>query len=197
MSIRSFRPATAMFVLCVLAIQSLQAEVKLHRLFSDNTVLQRDSKVPVWGNSDKSDSVTVTFGDQTISATPTDGKWMAELTPMEASATPRDLVVKQGDQTVTCKNVLVGDVWLCGGQSNMEWSVAKSTGKDEAISAATNPNIRLFTVNRKRESARAANRVGCGRVGRGCSIDCARFFRGRIFFWSRAREIAEGADGPN
>ena len=131
------------------AASSLQAEVKLHQLFTDNGILQRGAKVPVWGTTDKADAVTVKFGDQTVMATPQDGKWKAELAAMEASATPRDLTVTQGDQTLTRKNVVVGDVWICGGQSNMQWAINQSAGKDEAISSATNPNIRLFTVNRR------------------------------------------------
>lgn len=128
---------------------SLWAEVKLHQLFSDNGILQRGAKVPVWGSTDKADAVTVKFGDQTVTATPQDGKWKAELAPLEANATPRDLTVSQGDQTLTRKNLIVGDIWICGGQSNMQWAVNQTAGKDEAISSSTNPNIRLFTVNRR------------------------------------------------
>lgn len=128
---------------------SAWAEVKTHGLFTDNMVLQRDRKVFVWGTSDKPDEVTVTFGDQTVKAKLADGKWNAELAPLKASNQGRDLVVAQGDQRLTRKNVLVGDVWLCGGQSNMQWEVHQSAGAQEAIAAGKNPNIRLFTVPRQ------------------------------------------------
>src|SRR5205085_8856073 len=76
-------------------------------------------------------------------------KWKVELQSLAASSTPRDLTISQGDQTLVKKNVLVGDVWLCGGQSNMQWEVRQSAGAPEAIAAGTNPNIRLFTVPRQ------------------------------------------------
>src|SRR4051812_29841182 len=98
-------------VLCAVVVSSIAtppaaAELKAHGLFTDNLLLQRDRKVPIWGTSDKPDRVTVKFGEQSVSATPTDGKWKVELPAMPASADPRDLVISQGDQTLTKKNVL-------------------------------------------------------------------------------------------
>ena len=140
---------TAMtLVVFVGAICPAFAEIKPHGLFADNMVLQRDSKVAVWGTTDKENSVTVTFGDQTVTAKPANNTWKVELAALKASAEPRELVVTQGDQSIALKNVLVGDVWLCGGQSNMQWEVHQSAGAKEAIEAAANPNIRLLTVNR-------------------------------------------------
>ena len=71
-----------------------------------------------------------------------------KLAPLAANAEPRNLTIKQGDQTVTKQNVLVGDVWICGGQSNMQWEVHQSAGAQEAVATGKNPNIRLFTVKR-------------------------------------------------
>ena len=139
----------ALSIWFTLAAPALHAEIKTHPLFTDNMILQRDVKAPVSGTTDKPDQVTVKFGDQTVTATPEGGKWKAELAPLKAAAEPRDLVISQGDQTLTHKNVLVGDIWLCGGQSNMLWAVNQSTGQDEAISSARNPKIRLFTVSRE------------------------------------------------
>jgi sialate O-acetylesterase len=139
---------TVALSISLLAASFAQAEVTLHRLFSDNGILQRGMKVPVWGATDKPDAVTVKFGGQSVTATPENGKWKVALAPMESSATPRDLTVQQGDQTITRKNIVVGDIWLCGGQSNMEWPVKRCAGKEEAISSSTNPDIRLFTVKR-------------------------------------------------
>ena len=135
------------------------AEIKTHGLFTDNMLLQRDRKVAVWGTTDKTDKVSVTFGEQTVTATPENGKWKAEFAPLTASSKPRDLVINQGDQTLTKKNVLVGDVWLCGGQSNMQWEIHQSAGAAEAVAAGKNPNIRLFTVPRK-GSPEPGNDVG-------------------------------------
>ncbi|MFN0018538.1 MAG: sialate O-acetylesterase [Pirellulaceae bacterium] len=138
----------------------LQAEVKTHRLFSDNMILQRGRKVAVWGTTDKTDDVVVKFAGQTVSAKPENGKWKAALAELEASAQPRDLVISQGDQTLTKKNVLVGDIWLCGGQSNMQWEVHQSAGAAEAIAGGKNPLIRLFLVPREGDAAPRADLKG-------------------------------------
>lgn len=149
-----FSIALVLAVLGVSTIASpLLAEVKTHGLFTDNMLLQRGRKVAVWGTSDKPDKVTVKFADQTVEATPENGKWKAELAPLAASAQPRDLVISQGDQILTKKNVLVGDVWLCGGQSNMQWEIYQSAGAAEAIASGKNPNIRLFTVSREGDAS--------------------------------------------
>lgn len=129
------------------------AELKTHGLFTDNMLLQRDRKVAVWGTTDSPGKVTVKFGDQTVTAAPVDGKWKVELAPLAANAQPRALVITQGDQTLTRSNVLVGDVWLCGGQSNMQWEVHQSAGAEDAIAAGQNPQIRLFTVAREGDAA--------------------------------------------
>ena len=125
------------------------ADVTLHGLFTDNGIFQRGVKVSVWGTADATEVVTVKFGKQTVSATPKEGKWKAELAAMEADASPRDLIVSQKDKTLTRKNIVVGDIWICGGQSNMQWEVHQSEGADVAVASASNPKIRLFTVQRE------------------------------------------------
>lgn len=128
---------------------ALQAEVLLPRLFSDNGILQREMKVPVWGTTNADGPVTVSFAGQEVKATPKAGKWKVELAPLSANSTGSELIIKQGDQIITRKNIVVGDVWLCGGQSNMQWQIDHSTGKEETLAAPANPNIRLFTVSRQ------------------------------------------------
>ena len=96
-----------------------RADVRLAGVFGDRMVLQRDVEVPVRGWAGPGETVTVQFGGQTIRATTgNDGAWSARLAPMKATATGQDLVVS-GSQTVRLSDVLVGDVWLCSGQSNM------------------------------------------------------------------------------
>jgi sialate O-acetylesterase len=75
------------------------------------------------------------------------GKWSITLNPMNANATPADLVVA-GKNTITLKNVLVGEVWICSGQSNMQWTVKQAGNADEEIAAAKHPQIRMFNVER-------------------------------------------------
>jgi len=144
---RRFRPAATVAAALILA-STCRAEVKLNAIFGDNGILQRDRKVAVFGTTDKPDAVTVKFAGQTVTATPAGNAWKAELAPLAASAEGRDLVVTQGDQTLTRKNVVVGDIWVCGGQSNMQWEVHQCAGAKEATDTANNPNIRLFTVAR-------------------------------------------------
>lgn len=120
------------------------ADVRLPALFSDNMVLQRDARTPVWGWADEGEAVTVTFRGEAVTATAEGGKWMAWLAP-NAAGGPFEMVVA-GKNAVTVHNVLVGENWLCGGQSNMAMAVKSSADADKAISAANHPEIRLFKV---------------------------------------------------
>jgi sialate O-acetylesterase len=124
------------------------AEIAPYGLFTDNAVLQRDVKLPIWGTSTASEKVTVSFAGQEVSAQPADGRWQVELAPLPARSEPATLVITQGDTKVERKNILVGDVWVCGGQSNMEWPLIKTAGAAEAIAGSGNDKLRLFTVPR-------------------------------------------------
>jgi len=126
---------------------TLLADVKPANLFSDNMVLQRDMKVPVWGTADPGEKVTVEFNGQSVSATTgTDGKWKVELAPMKASTEPMVLTVK-GKNTLTVKNILIGDVWFCSGQSNMGYPLEKDSLAATEIPASANPMIRLLLAD--------------------------------------------------
>ncbi|MCW8133331.1 MAG: sialate O-acetylesterase [Planctomycetota bacterium] len=128
-----------------LAAASARAEVSLPAVFGDNMVVQREAKVPVWGKAEAGEDVTVTFGKQSVKATADkDGKWKVELEPLEAGG-PFEMTVA-GKNTITFKNVLVGDVWLCGGQSNMEFTAGGVLNAvDEAVKADL-PQIRQIKV---------------------------------------------------
>lgn len=126
----------------------LEADVALSALFQDHLVLQRGRPVPIWGRAAPGEGVTVRFGRQEVSTTATaDGRWLVRLDAMEASSTPAPLVVT-GKTTVTVNDVVVGEVWLCSGQSNMEWPVSLSDRADAEIAAAKFPLIRQFRVAR-------------------------------------------------
>ena len=114
-----------MTLLAVLAIgTSSLAELKLATLFSDGMVLQRDQKVPVWGWADPGMDVTISFAGRDYTAKAgKDGKFMVYLKKMKASAKPQSLSVKAGAEFVEVKNVVIGEVWLCSGQSNMQMAV--------------------------------------------------------------------------
>jgi sialate O-acetylesterase len=120
--------------------------VKLASIFSDSMVLQRDLPVPVWGWADAGEDVTVTLGDQTKKAKAgQDGRWQVKLDALQANAEGRTLRVA-GSNTIELKDVLVGEVWICSGQSNMEWALANSLNAQEEVAAADHPLIRLFNV---------------------------------------------------
>jgi sialate O-acetylesterase len=140
----------------LLFAQAAQAAVEPHALFSDNAVLQQKVKVPVWGTTDQATPVKVSIAGQSVEATPKDGKWQVELGPLTAGG-PHVLTIAQGDQKVERKNILVGEVWLCGGQSNMQWAVNQSEGAEAAIAASANDQLRLITVPRERDTNPRAN----------------------------------------
>ena len=124
----------------------LYAEIRPQGLFSDNAVLQREVRLPVWGTTDKTDRVTVSFAGQEVSAEPHDGKWQVVLAPLDANKKPSTLTITQGDSKVELKNILVGDVWVCGGQSNMERQLIASKDGKEAVANASNDQLRLLTI---------------------------------------------------
>jgi len=133
-------------VLTTLAAGSAVADVRLPRIFSSNMTLQRDLAVPVWGWADPGASVTVTFAGQSPrTAADASGQWITRLKPLGTSSEGRRLVVA-GNNELALENVLVGDVWICSGQSNMEWNLKGALNPDEEIAAADHPLIRLFNV---------------------------------------------------
>ena len=122
------------------------AELRLPAVFSDHMVLQQKQSDPVWGWDTPGTEITVTFSGQTKSATAdAAGKWTVKLDPMPANATPALLTV-QGTSKRGFNDVLVGEVWVCSGQSNMEWPVNRCWDGDLEAMAAKFPGIRLLTV---------------------------------------------------
>lgn len=114
-------------------------------MFSDNMVLQRDMRDPVWGWAPPGTKMTVSMDGKSGTATAgQDGKWVAKIGPFKAGG-PYTLSV-QGPKSVTFNNVLVGDVWICSGQSNMEFGIGNIKNPDDVINAANYPNIRLYAV---------------------------------------------------
>ena len=119
-------------------------------LFTNHLVLQRGMKDPVWGWAKRGQKITVTFAGHTVTATAdAHGNWMAKLPPMHHSTTARDLTITSGAQTMVVHDVLVGDVWLCSGQSNMQYPMGGWFGRTNlaaALAKGTHQNIRLYHV---------------------------------------------------
>ena len=131
------------------AMQVFAGELQVANIFGDNMVLQREKPVRIWGRAHPGEKVTVIFKSQTESVRADwVGKWSLELAPLTADSTPASLMVKAGTESVTFSNVLVGEVWLASGQSNMFFPVKSALNADQEIAAANFPDLRLFSVNR-------------------------------------------------
>ena len=145
-------------LICV-GVFPVYADVTLPALFSDNMVLQRETPIPVWGKADPGEKVTVALdGDQATAITAADGRWQAALKP-HAAGGPYTLTMT-GKNALTRRNVLVGDVWLCGGQSNMEFTLKRASNAAEAIAVSADPDLRLFKVRTAKPSAPADDVAG-------------------------------------
>ncbi|MEO0448359.1 MAG: sialate O-acetylesterase, partial [Verrucomicrobiota bacterium] len=122
------------------------AAVKLPSIFGDHMVLQRDQEIHVWGWDTPKQTVTVTLGgNQETATTAESGRWSVKLPPLTGGRDRHQMKVS-GSSTVTFKDVLIGEVWLCSGQSNMQWSVSQSNDPDLELLTAKFPQIRLITV---------------------------------------------------
>jgi sialate O-acetylesterase len=124
----------------------LGAEITLPTMFGDRAVLQRGETVPVWGWAEAGETVTVSFGGQTKSGTANaDGAWRVELEGLGANATGRAMTVSGSkSETVAVADILVGEVWMASGQSNMQWTLANTDGAADEIAQATIPGLRMF-----------------------------------------------------
>ena len=143
----------------LLSVSWLRAEVKVAEVFTSHMVLQQQKDVKVWGTADAGETVMVSFGRQKVRTTASaDGKWQAVLKPMKASAKPLVMTVRGRKNTIRLSDVLVGEVWLASGQSNMEYTMKTkyarpkesrwSNYQEQALSEAANPNIRLLHIEK-------------------------------------------------
>lgn len=122
------------------------ANVKPNAIFSNNMVLQRNMSVPIWGTADPNEKVEVQFNDQKHVVVAKNGNWKIYLSPMKECTTALTMIIKGENNKVTITNILIGEVWLCAGQSNMEWALYKTNGGEEAIANSTNAFLRIFNV---------------------------------------------------
>lgn len=129
-------------------MNALSVELSVPDLFGDHMVLQQKQAVPVWGKARAGSRVEVCFLEQkkTTEAGP-DGSWRVDLEPVEVSAEPADLTVRSGEEEKVIKDVLVGEVWHCAGQSNMGMRVNDAENAEQEIAAGDHPLIRYFSVS--------------------------------------------------
>lgn len=135
-----------MFGFLILICASVQAELWMPSIFSDGMVLQADKPVPVWGEADPGAEVTVEFAGQKKSAIADfSNHWKIVLDPMPASSKPRKMLIQSSNNpAIQYSNLLVGEVWILSGQSNMGWPLAKSDGGPEAAEQADYPWLKIF-----------------------------------------------------
>ncbi|HOS43147.1 MAG TPA: sialate O-acetylesterase, partial [Armatimonadota bacterium] len=169
-------------LLALTCCSAVLAEVRLPTLFSDGMVLQRNAPVPVWGWAAPGEAVTITLDQQQVTAT-TDaaGAWKTTLKPMKAGG-PFAMTVA-GKNTLTIKDVLIGEVWVCSGQSNMEWTVNRAANAQQEMAAAAYPQMRMFTVAKQVADVPRAECAGRWAV---CTPQAAGAFSAVGYFYARA-----------
>jgi sialate O-acetylesterase len=170
------------------ALWSAQAELKVNSLISDNMVLQRDASVPVWGWADEGQVVIVTFRGQTARAGVKDGKWMARLSGLKPGA-PGELMVATKTETLRFTNVVVGEVWVCSGQSNMQWPLQNTWEPEAVIAAATNCQIRLFSAPMTKSDVPRTNTAA---AWKNLSPGAVKKFSAVAYYFGRALQAQQG-----
>lgn len=194
----SHSPLRSLPALLALTISAI-ADIRMPACFSDHMVLQREAKVTIWGTAHAGEVVAVEFAGQKQTATAgADGAWRVQLAPLPASAEGRNLTVT-GKNTLTFRDVLVGEVWLASGQSNMDFTVAKTAkyyfagtkNEAEEVAAAKHPRLRMFTAEWTMRAEPQRDVAGTWKV---CTPENVREFSAVAYFF--AREVQLQLDVP-
>lgn len=173
------------------SLGSLQAEVSLAPIFTDHAVLQRNQPIPVWGWSDPGEKIIVKFSGKTAKTVGDEnGKWRIELPALRAKSKGQNLTAS-GTNEITLHDILIGDVWLCGGQSNMEMVIRNSRDAEAEIAAANFPQIRHIKVAKNIAAAPITSIEGAWTV---CSPETAGDYTAAGFFF--ARRLHQDLDVP-
>ncbi len=182
--------ALASVVLLSLFAMSASADVTLPCVFSDHMVLQRDKPVAVWGWADEGENVTVAVAGKTASAKAgVDGRWTLTVGPLAAGG-PHKMIV-EGENRIAIDDVLVGEVWLCSGQSNMAMTVSRAADFEEEQKAANWPKLRMLTVARQAVEQPVDKCEGDWKI---CSPDTVGGFSATGYFFGRT--LHEDLDVP-
>jgi sialate O-acetylesterase len=183
------------FVLCACAVQWVNAGVWLPAIFGDHMVLQAEKPIHVWGKADPGETVTVEFAPSTGSgqagqkkSTVADGSkhWKVTFDPVPASSKPWKMVVSSPRnselETLNFSNVLIGEVWLCAGQSNMRWRMDRTQNAEAEMAAADHPGIRLFLTEQMAAGQPLGNLKGQWKI---CSPETVGEFSGAGYYFGR------------
>ncbi len=165
----------------IFAALTADAEVRLPDVLGDSMVLQQKRRIPIWGTADAGEAVTVAFGKQKkTAAADANGKWRVDLNPMNADFTPQILTI-EGANKIELKNILVGEVWLVSGQSNMQWTLLQSNDGERETAAANHPNIRLFNASREVAFKKKQGKLGEWKI---CNPESVRDFSGAGYYFA-------------
>ncbi|GAB6007795.1 sialate O-acetylesterase [Dysgonomonas reticulitermitis] len=171
-----------LLLLFLINILSTKADVKLPGFFNDHMVLQRNAPVKIWGTADKGENVEVRFNGQVLKAhSDKEGQWEVILLPMSHGG-PYTMTVKGKNNAIELDDILIGDIWLCSGQSNMEWTVKQSANSDEEIANANYPEIRSLRVPKGIKAKPLGDYSAKWQV---CSPATAGDFSGVAYFYAR------------
>lgn len=173
---------TLLLVVLMLSSVQVMADVKLPRIFSNNMMFQREQPIHIWGEADSKERIELHFNDEvyTTRADKT-GVWEIDL-PAKKAGGPHDLLIK-GNNSITFENILVGDIWVCSGQSNMEWPLWAVNNAEAEVGNAGNSEIRIFDVAKKISTV-PLNEVAGG-TWESCAPENIRGFSAVGYFFGR------------
>jgi sialate O-acetylesterase len=175
---------SALTLILALAIP-LHADVKLPSVLGSHMVMQRDRSVSIWGKADAGEEVTVRFAGQEHKTKADDkGAWKVTLSAMKANAKPQKLIVK-GNNTLELDDILIGEVWVGSGQSNMEWPMTATEKPKERIAEAKHPNIRLFQVPKVQVKTPAADVKSSWKA---CNPETVKGFSATLYYFGAKLE---------
>lgn len=170
-------------IFCLLISQSIRAEIKLPGYFTDNMMLQRDMPIKIWGWGNRYETVTVSIHDQKVNTRcKKDGTWEIILSPIPYGG-PYSLTVQGKENSIKIENILIGDIWLCSGQSNMEWTVEQSANSKQEVQNANYPEIRALKVPKSIKNSPQDNFNTQWEI---CSPSTVGAFSGIAYYYARA-----------
>lgn len=166
----------------------LNAQTTVSNLFSDHMVIQRDQPVKIWGWADNGTSINVTLSENSANTVSQNGKWEVELPAMRAGG-PYDITIK-AEATITISDVLVGDVWIAGGQSNMEWILKNTEDAELELTAANYPQIRFYKV--PHTVSHTPNKQVPGGKWNVADPERAKIFSGVAWYFAKKNHLEKG-----
>ena len=190
---------TVLSAVCIVSAHSVHAELWVPSIFQKGMVLQCQKPVPVWGEAAPGSEVTLSFAGQTkMSIADVSGRWKVVLDPLDVSITPRELTISSsnGDSALRLADVLVGEVWVLAGQSNMGWPLGKCEGGPEAAAQAEYPWLRMFKQRPFEGASDAPARDVTGGQWIACDPQEAAKSPGVGFFFARKLYESLPADTP-